>query len=159
MNNRVKILNPGNRQTGQVEFEQEMGNAAAVRSDAPGVFGVLRPPAAFAKGAPKAAPVGTSGVRLLRVFFNLTGGAQAQLVLQQAAGFRSFCTIRNGSTSAGSVMVGFGFPPLGVETCDYELTPGQVLFLDYRVPQDDVWVYSAVGAFGNVSYSINRRGR
>lgn len=155
----IKFLNPGNRPTGQAEFEQSQGNAAAARNTAPGVPGVVRPPKLIVgKIAPKAAAV-SNAVRMLRVFFNLTALAPAVNILPQPADERSFLTIRNASTSAGPLLVGFGSPPQGVESCDYELIAGGYLLLDYRVPQDDVWLYSATGALGTVSYSINRRRR
>lgn len=163
MATKLRFLNPGNKPQGNQEFEQSQGNASqgVVLHRSPFAVNKAPPSAKGVVASPKASPTGAD-VRILRVFFNLVGAAPAQLILPQSASVRSFCIIRNASTSAGSVYVGFGYPPLGVETCDFELTAGQVLFLDIRVPQDDVWLASDVGAAGNVSYSLARartRGR
>lgn len=161
MATKLRFLNPGNKPTGNQEFEQSQGNAApgAVLRRSPFAVNKAPPSVKGSVVASRKAPKMGAGVFMLRVFFALTGGAPAQLVLPQSASMRSFCVVRNSSTSAGSVYVGFGYPPLNVETCDFELIAGQVLFLDIRVPQDDLWLASDVGASGNVSYSLAQGAR
>lgn len=157
MATKIKILNPGSRLAMSNEFERMQGNPRQNAVALPANFAVHRAPPA-ARGAtarpPKARAQGQA-FDMLRVFFTLTAGANAQNVLPRASNERTFLTIRNSSASAGSLLVGFGLPPLGVETCDYELVAGALLILDYRVPQDDLWLFSAGGAGGSVSYGLS----
>lgn len=159
MNTKVKIMNPGNRVQANVDFEQSQGNAAprVARGYAP--FALQQPPKVSQRGSPKAErPNSGYGFRMLRSFFTLTAAAPAVNVLPESNATRTFLTIRNASTSAGVLLVGFGFPPLGIETCDFELVAGAVLILDGNsgVPQDDVWLFSTAGALGTVSYGVGR---
>lgn len=159
MNTKVKIMNPGNRAQANVDFEQSQGNAAPRIARGLAPFALMTPPKNSARGAPKAArPNSGYGFRMLRAFFTLTAAAPAVNVLPESNSTRVFVTIRNASTSAGTLLVGFGYPPLGIETCDFELVAGSVLLLDGNsgVPQDDIWLFSTAGALGSVSYGVGR---
>lgn len=94
------------------------------------------------------------GFRMARVPLVAVAGNDPILALREGNAPRVFLSIRNASTSAGSLLISFGVPPLSVEACDFELTPGAVLLLDgySGVPQDDVWIYSTVGASGSIAY-------
>lgn len=158
MATKVNFINRGNRPQSPGEFEQQRGDRAPRVITQPAPFALAVPPKRSVVGSMPARPAG-GGVSLLRAFFNLTGAANATLILPQSAGVRNFVLIRNSSASAGSVFVGFGIPPTGVGSCDVELTSGAYLMLDIKVPQDDIWLFSDIGASGNVSYAINKRGR
>lgn len=154
---KLQFINSGNRAQPNVEFEQSQGNRMPTVTTRPAPFAIARPPLVSARGAPRAAKAGSgSGFRMLRVFLNVTAGAQAARVLPESNSPRLFLSIRNSSSSAGSLLVGFGYPPIGVDTCDYELAAGAVLILDSvtGIPQDDVWVFSTGGASGVISYGV-----
>lgn len=151
---------PRNRMLPQREVEQDRGDPAAhqVRGRSP--FNVLQPPAQFADAVAvfskrrRAVAKPLNAAVYLRSFLNVAAGARAVNALPQNQGFRNALIIRNASTSAGALLVGFGYAPTGVLDCDIELAPGSYVFQDYVVSQDDIWLFSIVGASVSVSYSV-----
>lgn len=97
-----------------------------------------------------------AGFRMMRVALTAIAGAQAVLSLAEGTVPRVFLSIRNSSISTGAMLVAFGTPPTSIDSCDYELEPGQLLLLDQypNVPQDDIWIFSTAGATGSISYGL-----
>lgn len=148
-----------NRLLPQSEVEQTRGDRGAVRVIAPSPKSVHRPPAEFADAmALLSRPKRRAGKPLnaatvLRVFINVAAAADAVIALPETQAFRNLLIIRNASTSAGNLLVGLGYPPTSELDCDIELVPGAILFQDYVVSQDAVWLFTSVGASASVSYS------
>lgn len=152
------MLDLRNRLIAQTEVEQSRGDRASFRVRAPSPKNVVRPPTEFAdamavlaRRRPAVKPANAATV--LRVFINVAAAADAVIALPETQAFRNLLIIRNSSTSAGSLLVGLGYPPTSELDCDIELTPGGVLIQDYVVSQDQVWLFSSVGAAASVSYS------
>lgn len=147
------------RPQASVEVEESRGDARQRRVIAPSPKAVLIPPREFANGMAMLArrsrkPKPQNAATFLRNIVQVAAGAVAVNVLPQSMGFRNALIIRNASTSAGSLLVGFGTAPTSVLDCDIELVAGGVVFQDYAPSQDDIWLFSSAGAFATVSYSI-----
>jgi hypothetical protein len=65
--------------------------------------------------------------------------------LTQSDKFRILLAIGNSAASAGTVLVGFGQVPTAA-TAVFTIVAGGVVYLDYVVPQDDVYLFSTAGA-------------
>lgn len=139
------------------EFESQRGDPAQHRARGPSPFDL-----------PKRIPVGAPGVRtgfsppfenpikfvrLLQAVFNLAA-ASGQQILPSVNQQRTFLSIRNSSTSAGILFIGFGAIPTGASDAVFELVPGGQLVLDVVVPQDAVCLFSTAGAVGVVSNAL-----
>jgi hypothetical protein len=65
--------------------------------------------------------------------------------LAQPDTYRILLAVSNAAGSADNVLVGFGQVPTA-STAVFTIVPGGVIWLDYVVPQDDVYLFSVGGA-------------
>lgn len=81
-----------------------------------------------------------------------TSGAGSAFITQPA-GLRNMLLLRNPSTNAGNIYIGFGNP--ASLNSSLAITPGQTYLFDEVVPQNDLYAFSAAGetlvyAFSNI---------
>jgi hypothetical protein len=76
---------------------------------------------------------------------NIPSGESATLIAQPPI-LRSFMMIKNASTSAGTLAVGFNSVPNGLADAAIELAPGGVAFFDQTVPQNKIYGRAIGGA-------------
>lgn len=83
----------------------------------------------------------------LTVTINFTLGAASILAVPEADTTRIMLCFRAPSTNAAgdNVLVAFG-QNANVNTAWFEIVPGGVVFLDYGIPQDDVYMAALAGA-------------
>jgi hypothetical protein len=139
------------------EFEAQRGDRLSKGLALRSPFAV--PPASDGKGEIGTAPVNTSrsSVEVGRAFFSVGAGAAAKLALQRQSAERTLLIIRNASTSAGNLLVGFDFAPSSPLNCDLEIAPGGLALLDVAVPQNEIWVASVGGSAGSIGFSTAKR--
>jgi len=83
------------------------------------------------------------------LFFSLTTVNVPLLAVSQPDGLRVLLSIRNQAASAGNVFVAFGTAG-GDANSMFMLVPGAQVFIDFTVPQDDVYISTDVAPTGVV---------
>ena len=85
---------------------------------------------------------------VVTVNFAIVGG---QIAVNQSQTSRIYLSIRNSETSTNILYIGFGFLP-APNSANFSLPVGGQILLDYVVPQNDIWLFSA-GANAVIGYA------